>query len=1303
MNDLIIKELKPIKSITLHKLNKEVIAEIPLFYILKQSRNFDDIDTIEIKVPLYYRSDYKKQIKEYDIYDYLIAERLLAIDGEYFIIKEVTEDKNKFIKTVKAYRYEKKMEKNNVVLSNCAITLKDADEINNIYSFDDYMYKEIGWHLGHIDDSVRYMENGEPKVRMQEDTDTSFYSFITETIAEQFCCIPVFDAINKLVHLYDIDSFGDEIKLVLSKDNYLKSLQKTSNSSDIITRLILKGNEEKCIVEEANPTGFNYIENYSYFIENNEMSKELITALKQFEVLTQKRMEEWNELVELKVEKEIQLSNLDESENLTLSKIEQLKNIINGYNDLASDTEYFELDTIKQQLEELQADQERLSGDIATFEKEINEIDQRINKINILCRRETATDDNDNLLFTQEMLDELKEFVYYDTYSDDSFIDGSEIIKTGKRQLELRCRPTIEFSIDSVDFTERILSNKFNQHTKCQLGLGDVIALYDKKTKKEELVYFVGWEKNYKDKTLSLSFSNKKTNKENTRTIADFLKKAKNNNKIIARNRSVWNEQKNNNVNTNLISDVDFNLNFSPNLVKDNRVNGININPSSIKLDIDETYALNVNVTPDTAENKNVIWSSSDDSIATVENGVVKAINYGYCMISATTEEGNYIDNCSVVVKENIDENSILPTGIELIDPLIELSQGEEYYITSKISPSNANQDVVYLSSDTDIATVDNNGLVKTLSKGECYISVVSTQNVNVKTNCNITVNDVLEINNLNNSLFIGSNRFNNLNNYNILNNINTNIKVNSTIDSFEINQANGEKAIVVMLGIENPYSNEIENMKAFIDKLKTNYSSERIFIVQELPVGTNYTLENSTYLDFNKQIEIFNNEIKTYAQNSGIRVINASSNLLENEILSIYYSKDGINLNELGSKILFNNIQSKVLDYLNTKEEQEDNTTNTNTLSSTRQKIVDRAKEIVNMANNKKAWYSQYSRTTDWNNKQIIKYSTETITSQGVKKTYSQPSWAIGKAYGFDCSSFVGVCYQAAGYDFMKGLSCSGGTLQTMAKKHNAKVWRYKDKGFEGAKIGDIVMMANDSVTLTTSNMFTCKTHHTAIYMGDGYIAEATGYTSGIKIRKRTPNNQWFFMRIEELEKDDNTTSVQNTTNCYDESGTIDGNNYIYKFANARCTAYGSTETIGAGGSLTIGKTCGCHNMPYGTKLYIPALKGKFGNSTGIYTCRDTGGYTTDFDLLIASTENEAEKLLGNPINTDIYVLEWGNSKTAWSFTEAIEWCNDYYGVGYFHTSWVNYMKYGGCTINFWKFKDHDKNIKEQSWYDKL
>lgn len=45
--------------------------------------------------------------------------------------------------------------------------------------------------------------------------------------------------------------------------------------------------------------------------------------------------------------------------------------------------------------------------------------------------------------------------------------------------------------------------------------------------------------------------------------------------------------------------------------------------------------------------------------------------------------------------------------------------------------------------------------------------------------------------------------------------------------------------------------------------------------------------------------------------------------------------------------------------------------------------------------------------------------------------------------------------------------------------------------------------MYANNGYTVTTSNMATVRTHHTAIYMGDGYIAEASGYNTGIQYHK--------------------------------------------------------------------------------------------------------------------------------------------------------------------------------------------------------
>ena len=1320
--DIIVKELKDIKEILLQKVNKTTIGAIPIPFLKTQARNFDDIDNIELEIPKFIQSQIGKTKEEYPLYYEFITERIISLDGESFVIKNVKTDDSKNIKTIKAYGLEKRLEKNNFVMSNKGLALVDKNLNDEVYSFDECLYKDTGWKLGHIDHDVRYMENGEPKIRIQEDTNTSYYSFITETIAEQFCCVPVFDRKNKLINLFSLDGFGDRLGIILSKDNYIQSKERTDDSSDIITQLVLEGNDEKCIVEDANPTGFNYIENYSYFIEIGEMSKELQNALNKFEELTIERTKTWKELTQKKEELWYDLSNKQTNENIILAQIEQYENIIKAYEDLEDDETSYDFTDYENNLYNLREEQAQLSSDIATLEKQYEIISNDINNINKLLRRETSTDKNGNLLFTQELLDELKDFTYRETYSDDSFVDASELIKTGKQQLELKCRPTTTFSISSVDFTKRLVNNRFRQNWNGRIGLGDVVILYDKKTKVETYIYLVGWEKNYDEGSLNLTFSNKKTNQDSTKKISDLLRESKNNKNIIQTNKWLWNNQKYGKVETDLISDIDLNIGKEPPEITDSKyIKEIKLDVTEITLSDGEKYILTPTIIPENAQNRELIWISSNENIAIVKDGVIEALDYGKCIITVLSKDNNKSASCTVKIG-NYDENQqeINVTGIRLSSSNLILDKNESKYLVASVVPLDAtNQNITYYSEDTSIATVDETGLVTGVSSGTCRINAVSSENANIKTSCLVNVSSretQLDYINLNGALLLGDDRIHNMNDNEFFNGLSVIAKegINATYfyEDMNINlYPQNPTCVITMLGINDLTSLGMLYYKNLLSKLKQRYPSKKIFVAQELPVGVNYKDDIYSYATINSNIEKFNTELKTYCELEGINIINVSSGLVVDGLLNLTYSKNGYYLTNNGYKLLRNNISSQVLDVLNQKEElpsYDENNTEQNSLCKERQLIIARAEEIVKMCQNKKAWYSQYNRTTDWNNKQIIRYSSETISSQGVKKTYSQPSWAVGKAYGFDCSSFVGVCYQAAGYDFAKGLSCAGGTLQSMAKKHKALAWRYIDTQFEQALPGDIVMFANDSVTVTKDNMFSCKTHHTAIYMGEGYIAEAIGYTSGIQKRKRKTNDKWFFFRIEELQKadligDTSNNSTQEGTNCFDESGTIDGNNYIYRFANARCTAYGSSATTGAGGNLEIGKTCGCHNLPYGTKLYIPALKGKFGNSTGIYTCRDTGGYTTDFDLLIASTESKAESLLGNPINTDVYVLKWGDGKVAWSFTEAIEWCNKYYGVGYFHTSWTYYMKYGGCTINFWKFKDDDKDIKSESWYNKL
>ena len=236
-------------------------------------------------------------------------------------------------------------------------------------------------------------------------------------------------------------------------------------------------------------------------------------------------------------------------------------------------------------------------------------------------------------------------------------------------------------------------------------------------------------------------------------------------------------------------------------------------------------------------------------------------------------------------------------------------------------------------------------------------------------------------------------------------------------------------------------------------------------------------------------------------------------------------------------------------------------------------------------------------------------------------------------------------------------------------------------------------------------------------VYIGNGQIIHAS-YTkeppSGIPKADFTTNSKrkrCFFIRPKDLIEADEVSSSSGNggagSGCFDETGTIDGHKYIYKLGKAKLTGYGNTNN---GSKYITGKTCASHNLPVGTKIYIPATKGKkYSKDNGIWTVTDTGSHCFDFDLLVANSESTVNSSGFSNIRADVYILSWGNKDTTWSYTEAIEYYNkqgDYKGhpgAYKYHSAWKDYMSNGGVLINLWKFKTDDQNIKNKSWYNKI
>jgi hypothetical protein len=100
----------------------------------------------------------------------------------------------------------------------------------------------------------------------------TFLNFLLQDMAETLNCYVFFDTENRLVHLVDPDEVGTNRGLIFSYYNYLKTLNKSIQLQEFATHFKPYG-KNNLMINDVNPTGQNYIFDYSYFLypfERNE-------------------------------------------------------------------------------------------------------------------------------------------------------------------------------------------------------------------------------------------------------------------------------------------------------------------------------------------------------------------------------------------------------------------------------------------------------------------------------------------------------------------------------------------------------------------------------------------------------------------------------------------------------------------------------------------------------------------------------------------------------------------------------------------------------------------------------------------------------------------------------------------------------------------------------------------------------------------------------------------------------------------------------------------------------------------------
>ncbi|MDD5826765.1 MAG: Ig-like domain-containing protein [Bacilli bacterium] len=144
------------------------------------------------------------------------------------------------------------------------------------------------------------------------------------------------------------------------------------------------------------------------------------------------------------------------------------------------------------------------------------------------------------------------------------------------------------------------------------------------------------------------------------------------------------------------------------------------ISKSSISIVKGKTYQLEITISPsDTTESKVVTWESANKNIATVDkNGVVTGVSKGTTKITGKLENGKTV-TCDVEV-------TIIPVdSISFENRVVDALKGKKLTLKLNINPVDATEieDISYTSDDEEIATVDKNGVVTPLKKGEVTIT----------------------------------------------------------------------------------------------------------------------------------------------------------------------------------------------------------------------------------------------------------------------------------------------------------------------------------------------------------------------------------------------------------------------------------------------------------------------------------------------------------------------------------------------------------------------------------------------------
>ncbi len=180
-------------------------------------------------------------------------------------------------------------------------------------------------------------------------------------------------------------------------------------------------------------------------------------------------------------------------------------------------------------------------------------------------------------------------------------------------------------------------------------------------------------------------------------------------------------------------------------------VSGIQLSQTSAALTVGDTLTLTKTIYPSDATNQAVTWTSSSDTVASVDsNGKITAKTAGSAVITCkSVSDNSVVGICNVTVKAKVQTPSEIKVNkITLNKTTASVTKGKTLQLTATVTPGNATKkEVKWSTSNKNVAMVSTSGLVTAKSAGTATITCTAQDGSGVKATCKITVkNPVVKV-----------------------------------------------------------------------------------------------------------------------------------------------------------------------------------------------------------------------------------------------------------------------------------------------------------------------------------------------------------------------------------------------------------------------------------------------------------------------------------------------------------------------------------------------------------------------------